>query len=120
MRSKTPKIQKPRRDDRTIVIGSGNVFHDFGRADAAGAMAKAELAHRIHTLITASGLTQTRTAKRLGIDQPKVSSLLRGRLSAFSMERLFRFLNLLGQDVNVTIADTTRSEGRVRVYAKAG
>jgi predicted XRE-type DNA-binding protein len=119
MNSTTTKQRKTRRDD-AVFIGSDNVFEDLGRTDAAEAMAKVELAHRIHRLIEASGLTQTQAARRLGVDQPKVSNLMRGRLKDFSIERLFRFLNLLGQDVEVRGRNAKRSEGRVRVYARAG
>jgi hypothetical protein len=35
----------------------------------------------------------------LGVAQPDVSNIHRGRLAGFSMERLYRFLNALGQDV---------------------
>ena len=106
-------------DDHTIFIGSGNVFQDLGRTDAAEALAKVELAYRIQRLIAELRFTQTQAAKRLGIDQPKVSNLVRGRLKDFSMERLFRFLNLLGQDVEVRVQHAKRSEGSVRVYARA-
>src|SRR6476469_3942811 len=48
-------------------------------------------------------LSQVRAAKLLGIDQPKVSALLRGKLDGFSIDRLFRFLNALGRDVEIVI-----------------
>ena len=49
--------------------------------------------------ITKRGLTQTEAAEVLQIDQPKVSALVRGRLAGFSLDRLVRFLVLLGSDV---------------------
>lgn len=45
-----------------------------------------------------------RAAEFLGIDQPKISALIRGRLRSFSLERLIRFLNELGQDVSIMIS----------------
>ena len=54
-------------------------------------------------------LTQSEAAEFLGIDQPKVSALTRGKLSGFSMERLFHFLNILGRDVKITIKPKPRS-----------
>jgi predicted XRE-type DNA-binding protein len=73
--------------------GSGNVFADLGLPDADDRFAKAELAHEIWALIRSARLTQAQAARRLGVDQPKVSALLRGRLKDFSIERLLRFPN---------------------------
>lgn len=64
---------------------------------------KAELAHQISELISARQLTQTEAEEILGVDQPKVSALMRGKLSGFSTERLFRFLNALGSNVEIRI-----------------
>ncbi len=82
---------------------SGNVFADLGVADPDEALVKAELARQITEIISKRHMTQKEAAALLGIDQPKVSALIRGRLSGFSTERLFRFLNDLGQDVEIFI-----------------
>ena len=119
MNSKSIKREKKSKNDTAIFVGSGNVFQDLGRADAAQAMAKVELAYRIHRLIEDAGWTQTQAAKRLGMDQPKVSNLMRGRLKDFSIERLFRMLNLLGQDIEVSINNARRNQGQLRILAKA-
>ena len=88
-----------------IERGSGNVFADLGFSDADERLAKANLAHKICALIEAACLTQTGAAKRLGIDQPKVSMLMRGRLKDFSTERLMHFLVLLGRDVVIDVRE---------------
>ncbi|NEO65990.1 MAG: XRE family transcriptional regulator, partial [Moorea sp. SIO4G2] len=49
------------------------------------------------------GMTQAAAAKVLGVDQPKVSALINGKLAGFSIVRLFRFLNALGQDVEIVV-----------------
>ena len=90
-------------DEMTYSIGSGNVFADFGRPDAAEALVKAELARQIGSIIRDRGLTQTEAARILGVDQPKVSALLRGRLSGFSIDRLVRYASALGQEVQILI-----------------
>ena len=95
--------------------GSGNVFADLGIAHPEEALAKAELAHKIISLIDARKLTQTEAAELLGIDQPKVSALVRGRLSAFSMERLLRFLMRLDQDIQITVKSRPRGRSRSRL-----
>ena len=83
---------------------SGNVFADLGVENPEEALAKAELARQIGKLIKKKKLTQKQAAEILGIDQPKISALIRGRLRSFSLERLIRFLNELGQDVSITIS----------------
>ena len=105
---------------RNYEIGSGNVFADLGLPNPEELLAKADLAHRIHVLITDRKLTQRRAAELLGIDQPKVSALIRGRLEGFSTERLFRFLNLLDQDVEIIIRPKRRSKDQARIQVMAG
>ena len=82
---------------------SGNVYQDLGFPDADERLAKADLARLISTLIAEEGLTQRQAADLLGVDQPKVSALIRGQLTGFSMERLLRFALALGFDVDVTL-----------------
>ncbi len=96
---------------------SGNVFADISLPEPQEVLAKAEIAHEICVLIQRAKLSQVEAAKRLGIDQPKVSALMRGRLEGFSTERLFRFLNALGQDVEIVIRPVTarRAVAGVRV-----
>jgi predicted XRE-type DNA-binding protein len=100
-----------------IVASCGNVFNDLGFPDAQERLAKAELARRISATIRDRGLTQSAAAEILGVDQPKVSALVTGRLSGFSFERLIHFLTLLGQDVAITVTDTppTRPVGQLTV-----
>lgn len=83
---------------------SGNVFEDLGFENPEEALAKSELARQIAKLIKRKKLTQKRAAEILGIDQPKISALIRGKLRSFSLERLIRFLNELGQDVSIMIS----------------
>jgi predicted XRE-type DNA-binding protein len=90
-----------------IVASIGNVFADLGLPDAQDRLAKAELARKIGTIIHDRHLTQSGAAEILGVDQPKVSALVTGRLSGFSFERLIHFLTLLGQDVAITVTDTS-------------
>lgn len=86
-----------------IEQSSGNVFADLGLVDPEARLAKAELARRIGDLIAERQLIQAEAAQLLGIDQPKISALLRGRLGGFSFERLMRFLTILGRDVQIVV-----------------
>jgi predicted XRE-type DNA-binding protein len=63
---------------------------------------------RICDIITSPKLTQAKAAALLGIDQPKVSALLRGKFHGYTIERLFRYLNCLGQDVEIVIRPAGR------------
>jgi predicted XRE-type DNA-binding protein len=99
---------------------SGNVFADLGLQDADELLFKAQLAMRIGSALKARKLTQVAAAEVLGVDQPKVSKLVRGELYGFSSEQLLRFLIALGQDVEIIIsapAQPRRSRGKLTVRA---
>ncbi len=100
-----------------VTPGSGNVFADLGLPSAEERLAKAALAVRIGQAIHSQRLTQAQAARRLSVDQPKISRLLRGQLSGFSTERLLHFLTILGRDIDIVIspAPASRRVGRVRV-----
>jgi len=82
---------------------TGNVFEDMGMPDAEERLAKAELARVIRKEIRERSLSQSEAAELLGIKQPDVSDLVRGKLSRFSMERLERFLNALDLEIRIQI-----------------
>lgn len=86
----------------------GNVFADLNIPNPEEAFAKAELARQINYVIKKKKLTQQKAAQALGVDQPKISALASGKLSGFSLERLFRFLNELGQDVTIKVKPKAR------------
>ncbi len=90
-------------------LSSGNIFADLGVAMPAAALAKAELARKISSIIKHRHLVQTEAAALLGIDQPKISRLTRGQLKEFSLERLVSFLLRLDRDIDITIKKKPRS-----------
>jgi predicted XRE-type DNA-binding protein len=101
-----------------IYPGSGNVFADLELSDADEYLAKSELAVRTFKILKSRRLTQAAAGKVLGINQPKVSALLNGRLDGFSTDRLFRFLNMLGCDVRITVSRPhPQTPGHVQVLA---
>lgn len=100
---------------KPYAIGSGNVFADIGVARPEEALAKAELVHKIATTIERHGLTQAEAARLLEVDQPKISALKRGRLAGFSLDRLVRFLVLLGNDVEIVVKARRRSPRHARL-----
>ena len=91
---------------------SGNVFADLDLPDAGDRLAKAELARKISEIIGKRRLSQTDAAELLGVDQPKVSALVRGQLAGYSIERLMRFLNVLGHDVQIVVTVKPRHRQR--------
>ena len=97
------------------IVSSGNVFADLGVPNPEESLAKAELAQKIIVLIRQRELTQIQAAKVLGVDQPKVSALVRGQLAGFSLERLMRFLMRLGQDIIIMVEESPNSHSQARV-----
>ena len=102
MKRKNKSIEHPLYEE-----GSRNVFADLDMHDAQVKLVKASLALRINNLLQQKKLKQKDAAELLEIDQSKISLLNRGRLSAFSIERLIRFLSLLSQDVDIVIRGST-------------
>ena len=121
-RKATPKkggSKKSARQPIPVTRGSGNVFADLGLPNPEERLAKAQLAYAIQKAIDERGLTQREAATLMGIDQPKVSHILRGRLADFSTERLMNFLTGLGRDVEIVVKPSpkSRKKGRLRVAA---
>ena len=114
-------MAKKREAEIPVTAGSGNVFADLGLPEPEEELTKAQLASCIRQVIKRRRLTQVAAAALMGIDQPKVSALVNGRLANFSSERLMRLLTALGQDVDITVRmkPDTRSHGRIRVLGDA-
>ncbi len=98
-----------------VEAGSGNVYADLGYADSESMLVKAQLAAKIGEIVRHRALTQARAAEILGLTQPKVSALLRGRFRGISEHRLLECLTRLGRDVHIVIKPTPgrRSNGRL-------
>ena len=65
---------------------------------------RASLIREIRAKVTDAGWTQTETAYQLGITQPRVSDLLRGKLSKFSLDALVNMVASLGSNVKLRVA----------------
>lgn len=81
---------------------TGNVFKDGNIQDHELALKKAELIMKIDQLIIQKKLTQKEAAKLLGTTQPKISALLRGKLSSFTFDLLFQYLTKLNQMIEIS------------------
>jgi predicted XRE-type DNA-binding protein len=86
-----------------VIPSSANVFADMGLPDAVELDTKARLGGAICRIVERRRLTQAQVAGALGVNQPKVSALLHYKLEGFSVERLMRFLVVLGQDIEIVI-----------------
>jgi predicted XRE-type DNA-binding protein len=107
------KKQEP---DIPVTPSSGNVFADLGFAEPEEELTKAQLASHIRQVIKRRRLTQVAAAVLMGVDQPKVSALLNGRVANFSSERLMRLLTALGQDVEIVVKAKSRNRERGRIH----
>lgn len=101
-----------------ITKSGGNIFADLGLDMPQEHYVKAHLVMLIGKTIEAQGLTQAQAATRIGLRQPDVSKLLKGRFEGFSLERLLYFVRALGSDVEIKIKPTkAKHEGRILIAA---
>jgi predicted XRE-type DNA-binding protein len=91
-----------------IQVSSGNIFADLGMPNPSLLLAKAELVRQINLLILAENLTLGQTAKHFGVEVDAITNLQKGKLSRFSFEQLFQFLNMLGKDVDIHVVPQSK------------
>lgn len=103
-------------------MSSGNVFADLGIENPEEELTKAKLVWEIEQIIKEKKLSQVEASKIMGINQPKVSALIRRKLDGFSVERLIHFLNTLGQDVDIIVRPkpSNRKQAVINVYHDSG
>ncbi|MEO5799371.1 MAG: XRE family transcriptional regulator [Gemmatimonadales bacterium] len=94
-----------------IQKSSGNVFHDVGFCpeDAENLRIRAELMIQIRRLLEQRHLTQLAGAKLLGVTQPRISDLVRGRIELFSIDGLVNMLSHAGVRVKLVVARGPRA-----------
>ena len=96
-----------------LTRSSGNVFRDLGFAgdEAEYLKVRAELMLNLQKVITARGLKQAETAELLGVTQPRVSDLMRGRIDLFSIDTLIDMLARLGVRTRLVLQPRRRRAG---------
>ena len=92
-----------------VQRSSGNVFADIGLPNADEHLVKANIALVIARIIRKRELTQEQAGEILGLDQPKVSNLVRGQLDKFTIDRLMRYMRRLDYDVTISFRPKTKS-----------
>lgn len=93
-------------------VGSGNVFADLGFENAQEMSFKSELVRQINHTIKARNLTSQQVKDLLHIDEEMLTNLSRGRLTELTIEQLFRYLNILGSDLEVVLKSPATASGR--------
>ena len=89
-----------------ISESSGNIFLDLGFSphEAAVLLLRAELAEALRQWMESEGITQTQAAKRLGITQPRVSEIMRGKIELMSLDYMVGLCAKAGVSVEVRLA----------------
>ena len=90
-----------------IEKGSGNVFLDLGFPpdEAHNLLIRSDLMIEIKRFVQKSGLTQKEAAKRLGVTQPRLNDLLRGKIAKFSLDALVNILARAGRQVALKVRE---------------
>lgn len=102
--------------DFSIEQSTENVHADLGHPDAPDRLVKAELAREIAQILMDRKLTQQQAAAILGMPQPKLSEMLRGRFRGISQAKMIECLNRLGREVDIVVRRTKRrSAGHTQV-----
>jgi len=85
--------------------GSGNIFLDIGfdKVEAENLKLRSALMMRIEDWVTASGLTQAAAAKVLGLTQPRLNALLKGKIGLFSLDALVNVASKAGFSVRLVV-----------------
>jgi len=103
-----------------IETGSGNVFADLGLPNPETRLLKAKLMLSINDEIGRRGLTQEQAAALVGLAQPDLSRIARGRGAGFSADRLIDVLRRLGRDVEIVISAARPEFGELNIRDEAG
>ncbi len=93
-----------------VTKGSHNIFADIGVPEPETALIRSQIMSRITEIIEERGLNQAQAGKILGLQQGRVSELMNGKLSLFSLEHLYKLLNTFEQDVEIIIKPKSANE----------
>ena len=96
-----------------LTRSTGNVFRDLGFPpdEALHLKVRSELMLSLQKAIAARGLKQGEAAELLGVTQPRVSDLMRGRIDLFSIDTLIDMLAKLGIRAKVVLQPSRRRAG---------
>jgi predicted XRE-type DNA-binding protein len=88
-----------------VIEGSENVFVDCGfpPADAENLRIRAKMRMALTSYIEQKKITQMRAAKTMGVSQPRISDLMRGKIGLFTIDALVNMVTAAGLKVDVEI-----------------
>jgi predicted XRE-type DNA-binding protein len=97
-----------------MVRGSRNVFRDVGfrEPEARNLALRSEIMIRIEEFVERSGMTQARAAARLGLTQPRLNALLKGKIDQFSLDALVNAAARAGLQVDLLVTTPKRTSAR--------
>src|SRR5438876_7026485 len=102
-----------------VDLLNGNIFPSSGFGPSENEQIKTALIRQIHQTIKDRNLTQSQAGQILGIRQPHVSGLMRGKSVLFSVERLIEFLVILGYDVHIAVSPARKTtRGRMSIAVR--
>lgn len=84
---------------------SENIFESLGLPNPDECLLKADLIISLRETLKKQNLTQKKAAQICETDQPTISKVLRGQMNLITAERLTRWLNRLGKDIEINIKD---------------
>jgi predicted XRE-type DNA-binding protein len=97
---------------------NGNIFADMGDPEADQTLVRAQLLSRIIEIISDRNLTEDQIAAILQLSKQETTALINGKLSQFSLEKLFQILNFLDKDIEIILkpkVDTNKAKTRLLV-----
>jgi predicted XRE-type DNA-binding protein len=98
-----------------VTKSSGNVFTDCGfpPAEAENLRIRAKLMMALTGYIEKRKITQARAAKVMGVSQPRISDLVRGKIGLFTIDTLVNMVTAAGLKVDIEITpDRTRARSK--------
>ncbi|MDO8773577.1 MAG: helix-turn-helix transcriptional regulator [Burkholderiaceae bacterium] len=92
-------------NELNVIKGSANIFSDLGFdvEEAQNLLLRSQTMMVISKWFEDSGLTQAAAAKTLGLTQPRLNQLLKGRIGEFSLDALVNMATRAGMRVGLTI-----------------
>jgi predicted XRE-type DNA-binding protein len=98
-------------------LSSGNIFADIGFDNAEEMLLKSELVRQINKIIKGRELNSNQARELLNLNDEVLANLSKGRLTELTLENLFRYLNILGRDLEVVLKprSTSNSQGKLKV-----
>jgi predicted XRE-type DNA-binding protein len=101
----------------SVTVTRNSAFHALGLENADELVLRSHLMRKVGEVIKSKKLSQTAIGAVIGLDQPRVSALISGKISKFSTDRLVAILNRLGHDVEIRVRPARKAHGELLVAA---